>query len=822
MTVLKRAQPKTLRLVFTMLTLYVAVYSVYEFYNAFVERRFSNDQCLWVQVNTDDYNRIVITEILPGGVVDRAGILDGDTLLAINGQTLKTTAQAQAILNTYSEEDEVVYTILRQGQRLNFSMHITKPFSPVYLSFALLGFAFLLNGWIVITSRPNDRVPQLFFFMSLFAALTFVVNFEFVGLAVAPTQSWIIHVMIGTLAFPALFVSFFCHFPRTKSKPWVRKLLIGTVAGLSIAACILGFLNFRATGNWPGPDLLVAFAALAVGLGLFIHSYFTIKDESLRRPLRSILVGAALGILGFAYLFVAPIFVPIIFINYPEFLFPVGLVVAIPVSFGYSIFRHRLMDTDIIIKKSLVYGATTASLAVLYLSVIFLVSLALRGWGNSVMERGIVQFVFLLGAAVVFAPMKDRIQEFIDRKFFREKYNYQKALRQFSTELPALTRLDDIMDRMVTTLSATMHISRMSVALYEGDTNQPVLYRSVGMNGQGQLSRDTDLIRRLAESKQPELLTHSQSSATLGGVQLAVPMTKRDTLIGVMLLGPKLSEKAFSEEDMDLLTTVGNQAAIAIENARLIKEEMEKVKFENELQVARRIQQSLLPQTSPQLAGLEIAGVSVPALSVGGDYFDTIQLDDHRVLIAIADVSGKGVSAALYMSKVQGMIQMASRLYDSPRSMLVEVNDWMFRSMERQSFVTIALAVVDVRKRSMTVCRAGHNAPVALDESQPHVIQCRGIGVGLVAGAHFEKHLDEEIVPLRKGMLFVFYTDGVTEAMNARMEEFGEDRLISLIQSQVGQPPKRVIDNVLDDVRQFAGAAEQHDDITLVVVKVTQ
>jgi len=823
MKLLERARPKTLRIVFTVLTLYTALYCGYEFYNSFFVRRFSNDQCLWVEQKVNGINRLAIKEILPGGVVDRAGILDGDTLIAINGDTVTSAFQAQAILNRFSEDDEVIYTVLRQAQTLNFSMTITKPLSPVYLSFALLGFAFLINGWIVITSRPNDRIPQGFFFMSLFAALFFIINTEFFGLNVAPTKPWLVHALVSVIVFPSSFITFFCFFPKTKFKTWVRRTVISVSLATSIIASLIGLRNYQATGNLSGVDLLISFGAVGVGLGFFIHSFFRIKDPVLRRPLKSILLGAGLGILGFAYLIVAPIFVPIIFINYPEFLIPVGLVVAIPISFGYSIFRHRLMDIEIIIKKSLVYGATTASLAVLYLSVIFLVSLSLRGWSDSVMEQGVVQFIFLLGAAVVFAPMKDWIQEFIDRKFFREKYDYQKALRQFSTDLPSLTRLDDIMDRMVTTLSATMHISRMAVVLYEEKINHPVLYRSTGMNGQGQLDRDSDIVMRLAESKQPLLLAHPHGPAfVLPGVQLAVPMTKRDDLIGVMLLGPKLSEKAFSEEDMDLLATVGSQAAIAIENARLIKEEMEKAKLENELQVARRIQQSLLPQTSPQLAGLELAGVSVPAMSVGGDYFDTIQLDDHRVLVAIADVSGKGVSAALYMSKIQGMIQMASRLYDSPRSMLIEVNDWMFRSMERQSFVTIALAMVDVEKQTMTVCRAGHSPPLAIEESLPHVIQCRGIGVGLAAGTLFDKHLDEEVVPLRIGMQFIFYTDGITEAMDVRREEFGEDRLMSIIRSQVGQSPKRLIDEVLDRVRQFAGKAEQHDDMTLVVVKVTK
>lgn len=823
---MNRMSAKTLRRIFALVGIYVTLTCIYFFIDAFFLKVFSNDQCVWNPEKVDGKNQLVIRTILEGGVVDRAGIKDGDILIAINDTVLRNPNHAQNLLNQATPQDTVFYTISRQGEVMRVPIQIVKSYNPVYFSLAMLGFGFLFIGWIVGHARPGDWIPRLFYKMSTTGALMFVVLGATFGPGYQGNLFWVFNAMLGFFLFPAYFIHFFFWFPREKATAQTRRWLIPLIY-------IVSFLNTVFIFQGGGIAVTIMFSMMAVGFGLFCHSYFTLKTEKERKPFKSILIGTAIGFTGFVYLFTIPTFFQAIFINYPEFLIPVLIVVLIPLSFGYSIIRYRTMDIDLIIKQSLVYAAATASLALTYLVILFGAGYVLQNWMGFTANNPILHFGILMIVAFVFAPVKDRIQLVVDKRFFRERYDYQKALLHFSQELPGLTQLDQILQKVIFTVVDTMHIESMAVSLYVAGIEKPVNYVQRGIStGNCELSYYPggliDLLARTGKAQplytvnldeihlpEPEKKLIRESN-----IVLAVPMFKKEKLVGVLFMGSKLSEKPFSQEDIDLLTTVANQAGIAIENARLLKEELEKARLENELNVGRRIQQSLLPGESPKIPGLDIAGISIPALSVGGDYFDYIQLDDGRLLIAVGDVSGKGVSAALYMSKIQGMIQIASRLYSSPRQILIEVNKWMYQGMERQSFVTIILALVDTYKKTITICRAGHNPVIALHHGTLKLIQCKGLGVGLVTGEKFEDNLDEQVEKLEEDNSFIFYTDGITEAMNAKQEEFGEDKLYELVQDYKQLSSKELLDKVVSDVNTFCGDVEQHDDITLVIVKV--
>lgn len=824
---------KILKAVYIAIAFYVGAAGMYYFTDAFFMKRTPNDQCLWVEEKTDQGKHIVIHEILEDGVSDRAGLKDGDILIAINDTLLQSINHASKILNQAKSQDTLIYTVMRDGHTLRFPLQIVMTMNTLYLGFALLGFGFLLVGWMVGTARPGDRVPSLFFKMSMFGALVFILGGAAVGVGYNGSLFWLVNVVAGYILFPAMFIHFFLVFPSERLSPKTSRWMIPSIYIFSLLNVLYFTLSIILKAEGPILSIFIFFSMMGAGFGLFCRSYFKLKDPKQRKPLKSILIGTAVGFSGFLYLLIIPNIARAVFINYPEALTPVGIVALIPLSFGYSIFRYRTMDIDVIIKKSLVYAATTAGVALVYLAILLIMGYAVQGMIGGGAQNPYMQFGVLLIAALVFAPMKERIQGIVDKRFFRERYNYQKALLDFSQELPHLTQLDEILQKVIYTVTSTMHIESMAIALYADRVAKPSNYIQRGM---AETQCDLEccpggLIERLSKTKRPQLLDpvnrtelsipdQEKSTIAACNVVLAVPMVKQDSLIGVLLMGPKLSEKPFAQEDLDLLTTVAGQAGIAIENARLIKEELEKAKLENEMNVARRIQQSLLPARSPEIPGLDIAGISLPALSVGGDYFDYIKLDDHRFMIAVGDVSGKGVSAALYMSKIQGMIQIASRLYKSPREILIEVNQWMYHGMERQSFVTMIVGVVDLKKRTMTICRAGHNPAIAMHEGMLQLIRCKGLGVGLVPDETFEKNLEEETTALDAGNTFVFYTDGVTEAMNGRHDEFGEERLYELVQTKKDQTSGELLNAIVDEVNAFCHGVEQHDDITVVIVKV--
>lgn len=196
----------------------------------------------------------------------------------------------------------------------------------------------------------------------------------------------------------------------------------------------------------------------------------------------------------------------------------------------------------------------------------------------------------------------------------------------------------------------------------------------------------------------------------------------------------------------------------------------------------------------------------------GGDYKD-------KLLVVVGDVSGKGMSAALYMSKIQGMIQVIAPMYEHPKDMLIQVNRRIFEGIERKSFITMTLALFDLNRTEVLICRAGHSRALIGVNGQLEYLRGGGIGLGLERGPIFESELEEAKRPLTKDSIFVFYSDGLTEAMNERNVQFGEETIYDIVNAKRRLSAQELQRTILTSVEEFRGAAEQHDDLTLVVVK---
>jgi len=248
----------------------------------------------------------------------------------------------------------------------------------------------------------------------------------------------------------------------------------------------------------------------------------------------------------------------------------------------------------------------------------------------------------------------------------------------------------------------------------------------------------------------------------------------------------------------------------------------ERERMAKELEIARNVQMSLLPKSNPQIEGFDVAGICVPALEVGGDYYDFVYLAGKRIGIAVGDVSGKGVPAAIYMTLTKGILQSHAEDNVSPKKVLSKVNNLMYRTIERNSFVSMFYAILDVETRTIVFARAGQ-CPLILTQhasGEGAFLTPNGMALGLEMGRVFDSVLEEQEVQLRQGDVLVFYTDGFTEARDEREEEFGETRLVASVARYRGKPACDLIQGVCADVRTFVGNAPQHDDMTMVVVKV--
>ena len=262
--------------------------------------------------------------------------------------------------------------------------------------------------------------------------------------------------------------------------------------------------------------------------------------------------------------------------------------------------------------------------------------------------------------------------------------------------------------------------------------------------------------------------------------------------------------------------------------ANLLTEAREKRRLEEELRIAREIQMSLLPAGPASLPGLAVTAACRPAREVGGDYYDFIRLDDHRLGVLVADVSGKGTSAAFYMAELKGVVLSLSRFHQSPRDLLIEVNRILSASLDSRTFITMTYAVVDLAARRLTYARAGHTPLIRVPRAAegppaPEVLAPDGLVVGLQfdgAAEKFAELLEESAFPIGTGDLVALFTDGVTEAMNVDADLFGDERLSRALAEQVHLPPHELKRRILADVEAFAGGAEQHDDVTIVLLRV--
>jgi serine phosphatase RsbU (regulator of sigma subunit) len=276
-----------------------------------------------------------------------------------------------------------------------------------------------------------------------------------------------------------------------------------------------------------------------------------------------------------------------------------------------------------------------------------------------------------------------------------------------------------------------------------------------------------------------------------------------------------------SRDQLGELAASFNSMGRGIED--LLRQRAEKERLEEELRIARQIQMSLLPADGAiTLPGLRIAALCLPAAEVGGDYYDLIPLSPTRMGVLIADVSGKGTSAALYMAELKGLVLSLSRIYDSPARLLCEANRILSANMDARSFITMTYAVVDTAAADMRYARAGHSPILHLEKATgtTHVLTPQGLGLGIDRGERFEKILQEAHVLLAPGDLFLFFTDGLSEAMNASAELFGEARLREILEQSESLGSDELKERILDAIRSFVGEAAQHDDMTMVILKV--
>ncbi|MBN2365218.1 MAG: SpoIIE family protein phosphatase, partial [Calditrichaeota bacterium] len=302
---------------------------------------------------------------------------------------------------------------------------------------------------------------------------------------------------------------------------------------------------------------------------------------------------------------------------------------------------------------------------------------------------------------------------------------------------------------------------------------------------------------------------------------LGAPMfSNRGQLMGI-LYATKAKEYTFDIDDVSLIQGVANQAAIAMENASLLKESIERERMEQELKIARDVQLKLLPQILPKIENFDLEAFCLSAYEVGGDYYDFFYYADGYPGLIIGDVSGKGTSAALYMAEFKGIIQTLAKHHKTPYSLTCDINKTLYPNIERHTFISAIVAKIDPKKEKIIFARAGHTPVLFCSKkiNEPQNILTRGIGIGLDKGEKFNSILEEYSLSLQGNGTMILYTDGVTEARNSEGSEFGEERLASLLKECNGYKAEEIKERLVNSVVNFCGSTPLHDDMTFIILQ---
>ncbi len=302
------------------------------------------------------------------------------------------------------------------------------------------------------------------------------------------------------------------------------------------------------------------------------------------------------------------------------------------------------------------------------------------------------------------------------------------------------------------------------------------------------------------------------------GTLVMVPLSSHGEIIGLLSV-TKRESYAFDKDAVNVLTAFADMVSVAIENSTLIRESIVKERMEQELFVAQQMQRSLLPQALPSSPRYEIAARSVPAYEVGGDYYDVLPLDSTNIGFVVGDVSGKGVSAALYMAQVKGIFQSLNGTSTSTRDILIRMNSPLCHSMERKSFISLLYAVLNTETGELSFSRAGHCPLLHVRNGESSYLQPNGMALGLDGTERFAESLQEERVQLEAGDIIVMFTDGVTEARNHQDEEFQYTRLTTTVSRAAAESPEEILNAILHDVRQYSEREVAEDDITVLLFR---
>jgi phosphoserine phosphatase RsbU/P len=844
------------------------------------------------EVYSQRTHSIFVGDVVPDSPAERAGLQAGDRIIGVNGQALDTSAPYDQAYGRGRPGDPVDFTIARPRQPDPITLHGTfRASTPdhraeglaqssaqqILNSFPAL---FVLVGFAVLFLRLDD--PNAWLLALMFSSFATLPSFP-AALTLHPA----LHAFLFAYraVFNGLFCSLFYFFlavfpmpsPLERRFPWLKWVAIAVGVSMALPALATGepalplFVAqiFGATA-WRVAFLVLRYALIALGLLSLAQNAFSaaIPPEA-RRKSRVLLWGTVAGVMPAVLERAAQDFAgyaPSYWINAL-----IGIVLILyPLSFAYAIVKHRVLEIPVLLRRSVRYVLVQRGyFLLLFCAALLAIFLFTRFFARYFAENSQYGMALSAGFGVALVwfsgPVVRRGTDRIDRAFFRSSYDARMILQDLAQKTLTVTDRQELAGLLELHIEEALHPKSMACYLEAPDGNLTIRHGTIPREsararpplpppkfpsrfGARFVLQDMDtipptlpLLVDLARGGKawdvPPPVSADEADNSPLAPECLVPILGRNSgLIGLLVLGPRLSEEPYSSEAKQLLESVAGQAAVALENMRLAEQMARRLELdrraEHEMQIARDVQSRLFPQMLPPLTSLDYSGSCIQARQVGGDYYDFLDLGSSQRLergatrslpaaawhlaFVLADISGKGIAAALLMANLQANLRSryALALDDLPR-LLKSVNQLFYENTPDDRYATLFFGVYDDHSRELEYANCGHNFPLLFRANGSLE---RLESTSMVIGLFPDWDCVTSRVTLAPGDLLVIYTDGVTEAADASGNEFGEERLIETVCKNRELPPAHLVSAIQRAVQGFSDG-EQFDDLTLVVAR---
>jgi sigma-B regulation protein RsbU (phosphoserine phosphatase) len=788
-----------------------------------------------------------------------AGLAAHDSSLLIDGQPINGIGPLARIVNGKHPGESIRVQAQRNGAAID--TRLTLAAETISASqWIVVGVLYYLTPWLcivigfgVLFLRPNDLLAWLLLLLMLSFAQT-AQGSEFTSVIL----NW-----ESSMRIPAMFYSslanglwgvamllFGQYFPNRQSSSRLDRALrwffVVPIVGVTMISAAVSVVAMDDATRWMGAQSLLdklgnplAFLMMA-SVGSFFanisHKWRDAKNPDDRRRFKLLYTGTTVALTPMFFVFLASVILRSSFKVANWWLYPALLMLFVfPLTLAYVIVVEKAMDVRVVIRQGLYYALARRGLRVLMAVVSVTVLLVALRVITTPGARRPTQLMVLAFTVLIIVRVRqgaEWLRDWIDRRFFREAVDADRVLSELSEQVRTIVEVKPLLATVTSTISSTLHVPRVAALVRENGHYAASYALGFGSNPKVEFSSTSAVASKLQKAREPVRVSFARDSwvsqemderkqlETLG-TELLLPLAINDRLLGFLSLGPKKSEEPYSPTDVRLLQSVATQTGLALENSRLTEavasEVAQRERLNRELEIAREVQERLFPQSGPKVDGLDYAGKCRPASSVGGDYYDFVPMCDGRLGIAIGDISGKGVPAALLMASLQASLRgLAISNPPALSTLMANLNRLIYDASPSNKYATFFYGVYDAKSREFQYVNGGHNPPMIFRGLEVLRLEEGGPVVGLFGPAQYS----QSSVKLEPGDTVVFFTDGVSEAMNNEDEEFDEPRLMDAVRSGAGMKSAELIDHIMHCCDDFAAGAPQHDDMTLVVVRV--